>query len=466
VTKIQNRDKRIAFRELIEKRQKLNARSRYLRVQTPICLALAGCGGSGGSGGSGDNAGDAALGNDTDLTGEVAAVDARCSADNMKSWVRGSMEDYYLFYDQLPNVSAVDYESPEDFIRALRVSPFDRYSYVTDAATNTALFEEGKRFGFGMRLQRTDDSRIFFTLVEPQSPVAAAGITRSDELLAINGVTPDNFTDEFITAAFGASDETIDMTVTVKKPTSALTQDITVTKGLYDVQTVLDTKVLEHNNHRVGYLSFLSFLETSEDELTDAFATFDDENIDELVLDLRYNGGGRISVAEQLGSLIAGDAVENTTFTRFAYNDKYSSRDSSYLFRERNNSLNLPRVYVLTSPATCSASEMVINSLRPFVEVVTIGDRTCGKPYGTQSRERCGKSINALEIDLLNAANVGGYYNGIDADCPVTEDISQALGQPSETLFSAALFHIDNAQCETVFAGSPAFDEFRPLLSQ
>lgn len=449
-------------------------------ITTLFCLALAGCGGGSGS------SSDVIDGSGSELTGEALAANSECSADNMKSWVRDNMEDYYLFYDQLPNVSAADYESPEEFIRALRVSPFDKYSYITDVATSEAFFEQGERFGFGMRLQRSENRRLFFTLVEPLSPVGASGIERSDELLAINGVTPDNFTDEFITAAFGDSDETIDMTLTVLKKTDTAPQDFTVTKAVYDVQTVLDTRVLEHNNQRVGYLSFLSFLQTSEDELTDAFETLHDENIDELVLDLRHNGGGRVAVAEQLGSLIAGDEVENTTFTRFAYNDKYDYKDQSYSFGARDNALNLPRVYVLTSPNTCSASEMVINSLRPFIDVITIGDRTCGKPYATQSYKRCGKSMNALEIELLNAANVGGYFDGIAANCPVAEDITQQLGQPSESLLSAALFHIDNAQCQTAFAFSPgntrsllgirgrvgpsiidpSYDEIRPLLSK
>ena len=446
-----------------------------------VCLALAGCGG-----GSGDSTDLADVPGAAFTSDAVNPIDAECSADSLKSWVRTSMEDYYLFYDQLPDVFASDYEGPEEFIQALRVSPFDNYSYVTEAATSTALFEEGKRFGFGMRVQRTADDRLYFSLIEPLSPLGAAGAERGDEIIAINGVTPNNFTADFITEAFGESDEAIDITFTVIKPDNGQPQDLTVTKALYDVQTVLDTQVLEHNNQRVGYLGFLSFLETSKDELTDAFATLEEENVDELVLDLRHNGGGRVAVAEQLGSLIAGDAVENTTFTRFAFNDKYANQDSSFSFQERNNSLNLGRVYVLTSPNTCSASEMVINSLRPFIDVVTIGDNTCGKPYATRSRERCGKSINALEIELLNAANVGGYYEGIAADCPVAENVTQELGQPSERLLSAALYHIDNAQCETVFASAPgstrssfkkpgldvpslldpSYDEIRPLLSQ
>ncbi len=395
-----------------------------------VCLALAGCGGSGGS-------------------IEANKQYELCSADDMKSVVLSHMQDYYLFYDQLPNVNASDYVGPEDYIEALRVSPYDRYSYVTEESTREALFEEGKRFGFGMRVKRTEDDRLYFTLVEPLSPLGLANAERGDELLAINGVTPNGFTAEFITAAFGEPDEAIDMRLTLRKKNSTQQEDVVVTKALYDVRTVLDTQVITHNNDRVGYLNFLTFLETSEAELNTAFDSLKSENVDELVLDLRHNLGGRISVAEQLGSLIAGTAVENTTFTRFTFNDKYASANTSYPFQARDNALGLSRVYVLTSPETCSASEMVINSLKPFIDVITVGGRTCGKPYGTRSREYCGKSINALEVNLVNAVNAGGYYDGIPADCPVSEDLSQALGSRSENLFNAALSHVTTSQCAT-----------------
>lgn len=406
----------------------------------------------------------------------------------MKSWVLDSMQDYYLFYDQLPDVDEAAYPDPESYVEALRVTPYDRYSYVTEEASNQAFFEEGQRFGFGMRVQRTTDGTLYFTLVEPLSPLGAANVERGDEIVAINGVNADSFTSEFIEAAFGGPEEAIDITFTIRKRGQTDPIDVTVTKGLYDIKTVLENRTLQHNNKRVGYLNFLTFLDTSEAELTDAFSTLKNDNINELVLDLRYNLGGRIAIAEQLGSLIAGQAVDNTTFTRFTYNDKYSHQDVSYPFQARPNALDLDRVYVLTSPDTCSASEMVINSLRPFIDVVTVGGTTCGKPFGTRSNAYCGKVINALEVNLLNAANAGGYYDGIAANCPTAENITQPLGEPDESLLSAALYHIDNQQCELNFAANqnirqagvgkdlqlqyregpqllnPSYDEIRPLL--
>lgn len=448
----------------------------YMRLTTTalLSLALAGCGGSGASF-------DSSTGTDREF--------AQCSAGDIKATVLEHMQDFYLFYDQVPNINANDFATPEEYIQALRVSPFDRFSYVTEQSTSEALFEEGKRFGFGIRMRYSDAQRLFFTLVEPLSPFGLANAERGDEILAINGVSIDNLTNDFVNDAFGESDEAIDITFTLVKRDSGAEVDITVTKALYDVQTVLDTNIVEHNDHRVGYLSFLSFLETSEAELDDAFATLKEENVDELVLDLRHNGGGRISVAEAMGSLIAGSFVEDTSFTRFAFNDQYSHKDSSVTFQARSNALDLDRVYVLTSPATCSASEMVINSLAPFIDVVTIGGSTCGKPYGTISRDECGKSINILEVEFLNAANVGGYYDGISADCPIAEDFSQPQGVVSENLFSAALYHLDTAQCQVAIAAdstnatsrssiatakmapvpnieplNPDFDEIRPLL--
>jgi len=401
------------------------------------CLSLLGCGGSGASSDS--------------ARSSASSEYEQCSADDLKSWVQHSMDDFYLFYDQVPVVDASLYEGPEDFIRALRVSPNDRYSYVTDEATNVSFFEEGKRFGFGMRIERSDNSRLYFSLIEPLSPLGATVAARGDELIAINGVTPDGFTSEFIATALGEDDEVVDVRFTLQRPNETEPFDVVVTKATYDVQTVLEAKVLHHNERQVGYLNFLSFLQTSEQELISAFADFKEENIDELVLDLRFNGGGRISIAEQIGSLIGGNAVSNTTFTHFTFNDKYSHKNAEFPFFERDGVLNLPRVYVLTSPNTCSASEMVINSLRPFVEVVTIGDTTCGKPYGTASKTYCGKSMNALEVEFRNAANVGGYFDGLPADCPMSENLAQNLGQPNENLLRAALHHLDTQQCATQF---------------
>jgi len=404
-----------------------------------LSLALASCSGSAGI---------------PDSNGQESH--AQCSVQDMNAWVLENMQDYYLFYGQLPNANPSAYSSPEDYVRALRVAPFDRYSYVADAATNTALFEQGKRFGFGMRIRRTDDDRLLFSLIEPKSPLGFAGIERGDQILAINNVTPENFTAEFINGAFGVGNQVVDIDFTVRTRATGATRTVTVTKTQYEVQSVLDTEVFTENNKRIGYLNFLTFLETSVPEIDTAIASLASQNIDELVLDLRHNLGGRISVAEQLASQIAGQVLEGSVFTQLTFNDKYTNQNSVVPFSVRSNTLNLPRVYVLTSPETCSSSEMVINSLRPFIEVITVGDTTCGKPYGTLSRERCGKSLNALEVEFVNHVLVGGYYDGIAATCPAQENLSEVLGDTNETLLRTAINHSNTGQCTSV--GGPFAD--------
>jgi len=359
-----------------------------IAITTLLAFTLASCSGSSGIGTQGPGF--------TDNPNPLV-----CSAQNSKQWVLENMQDSYLFSDQLPTVQASNFDGPEDYIRALRVAPYDRFSYVSDAETSDAFFEEGESFGFGMRLEWSKDQNLYFTLVEPLSPLGLAGVDRGDEILAINNVPPQEFTREFFEQALGTGDEEVTATFEIGEQSGG-SRTVEVKKSLYSVQTVLDAKVLTQGNSRIGYLNFLTFIEPSEAELNSAFNQFRAENIDELVLDLRHNLGGRISIAEQLASQIAGNAVEGGAFTRLNFNRKYSEKNVSFPFEVRQNAVNLPRVFVLTSPNTCSASEMVINNLRPFIDVITIGDTTCGKPYGSSSRRQCGKAINALEVEFVN----------------------------------------------------------------
>jgi len=224
-------------------------------------------------------------------------------------------------------------------------------------------------------------------------------------------------------------------------------RQVSVTKATYTLQTVLDTDILQANGTSVGYLHLSKFLATSSEELAQAFSTLASDGVSELVLDLRFNSGGRISVANELASRIAGIGHDGDVFTTFAFNDKYSAYNTSLLFETMADSLELNRVFVLQSEVTCSASELVVNSLRPFMEVITIGQTSCGKPYATSPSYGCGKVANALEIELLNAAGAGGYYDGIAADCPVPEDVSKPLGDQTEPLLSAALDYIATGSC-------------------
>ena len=414
---------------------------------------------------SGDGAGDAA-----DTRTSIAELDitksleqrptldpGSCEVEDVNRWVYESMLDYYLFYDQVDRFQdASTAVTPEELIRDLRVLPNDRFSYVTDQTSYEAFFSEGEAFGYGWNFARDENNALLFSLIEPNSPLAAANVTRGETLLAINEFSIEDFANlsseqQNDILGSGSDIRTLELTISSAEGQE---RQVSVTKAQYELQTVLDASVLQSNNTDVGYLSFYQFINTSSAELDEAFSTFSEAGISELVIDLRFNTGGRITVARELSSYVLGEGHDTDAFTTFAFNDKYDNENSSLFFQNLSNALSLNRVFVLQSASTCSASELVINSLRPFIDVVTIGDTTCGKPYATSPNIACDKVINALEIELVNANGVGDYFDGIGADCPVSEDLQEDLGSSTEPLLSTALEYIATGSCQLLASRS------------
>jgi len=380
-----------------------------------------------------------------------------CSLDEMRNWVQANMYDYYLFYDQVPNVNLNNYQNVESLIDDLRVGPYDKFSYISDAAASTALFEEGKIYGYGWKLKRAASSSndVQIAFVYPRSPLADEQVKRGDFLLAINGVHP-------LEMSAAQWDEFLGVGTEIKTPTFTLLdangnqRELSVTREEFSIDTVLDARVIPTGTAQVGYLAFTKFLETSNQELEEAFALFNQQGVDELVLDLRYNGGGRISVANKLASTIAGPQYAGQTFAEVSFNEKYAAENTPFRMVSTLNSLSLDRVVVLSSPNTCSASEMIINGLKPFVDVVQIGGTSCGKPYGSAPNQACGKQMSALQFRFVNAAGVGDYYEGIPADCTATDSLNANLGDPEESMLKAGLAYISAGICATGIADSNA----------
>lgn len=279
-------------------------------------------------------------------------------------------------------------------------------------------------------------------------------MVRGTEIIAING----NLVSSLLTAgdfdnAWGDTSGDTTATLEILLPDASSTVSISMMREVVTIDStqIVDT-FTDTNNVKFGYLLFTNFFSgsTSITPLDAAFSFFQDEAVDQLILDLRYNGGGSVQTAVHLGGLIAGSVADGAVFTKTMYSDRYAAFNSNSLFGMRTESLSLSKVYIITTAATCSASEMLINALSPHIEVVTIGDRTCGKPVGFNPQNFCEKTINAVNFEFKNSLDVGGFFDGLQVSCTTVDDLSQALGGEQENALAIASYYQQNNQCPVV----------------
>lgn len=454
-------------------------------------VLVAGCGGGGG-------------GSAASSPTIAASADAQhCSASNPfrfdataatspgdlateKRWLRAYMDAAYLWYREIPIVDAAApsfssdtaggfYPSIDNYFAALKTPQVtasgrakDEFSFTYPTRLWRQLSQSGITLGYGIEwsLQSAAPPRnIRIAYVEPSSPAADAGLQRGDTLVSVNGVSADDGTDagvELLNAAlFPTAVGTYGFSFS--RNGSALPVQV-FTAGYIVKQPVLQTQVLDVGGQRVGYIVFNDHVIPSEAQLIAAIQTLAAANVSDLVLDLRYNGGGYLYIASELAYMIAGPArTAGRAFERLRYNDKRSAENVTEPFRNvsclLNTSFNctsvqplptldLGRVYVLASGSTCSASESLVNSLRGVdVEVHLIGGRTCGKPYGFTARDNCGISYFPIEFQGVNDKGFGDYSDGFAPACQAGDDLSQPLGAVTEGQLAAALYLRANGSC-------------------
>ena len=332
------------------------------------------------------------------------------------------------------------------------------------------------------------DYRVLFT--EPGSPASEEvlgqpKLVRGSKILTVDGVD---------LVFGGATQAEIDIlsaglfpatagethTFVVEDPGAAGTRTVTLQAVDIAPEPVNRTAVIDTPTGKVGYILFNTFSPfASEADVADAMTAMKAEGIDDLVLDLRYNGGGLLAVASQLSYMIAGDtATAGRTFEQLEFNGDAGIFDPvtgeineptpfldiglgfSLAPNEALDSLALSRVFILSSEATCSASESVINSLRGIdVEVILIGDGTCGKPYGFYPTDNCGETYFTIQFRGVNHKGFGDYADGfIPANdssiwgvrlpgCSVADDLDHELGEVDEALLAAALQYREDGSC-------------------
>ena len=362
--------------------------------------------------------------------------------------MRDTLQNIYFWYRELPNPDPGGFASPEAYLEAVRYRTLDTsFSYVTSKAESDAFFSESQFIGIGLSTQRTGESEIRIAAVFPDSPASEAGIGRGDFLLSINGkAIPDLIRTGEINTVFGPNTVGVTVALTWRRLGGGDRQ-ATLAKRAVTIPTVSATRTIDVRGRRVGYIHFRNFVTPSVAALNNAFAQLKAEGAEDLVLDLRYNGGGLVSVAQQVGGLVGGSLTNGQVFSEFFHNDKNSSRNSSLRFELPAATLDLPRLVVITTRASASASEAVINGLRPFVPVTVVGDTTYGKPVGQYGFDFCDKTLYPVAFAVRNARGEGDYFAGIPVDCAAADDLDHAIGDGAEASLAEALGYIRTGSC-------------------
>lgn len=357
-----------------------------------------------------------------------------------KTFIHNLFLSEYLWYDQVAsNVDYTQYTTAQMMIDDLRISPPDQWSFaMTDQEYEDFANQSTAGFGFGY----TSDLIIF--LVRINAP-AYGKLFRGDKILEINSKAA---TQELISqASNNIGHETI---FTVLR--GAQEVQISITAKPYNFRVSLG-KIIKQGSKSIGYLRYDAFTESSVSEFEDIFSTFKTANINELIIDMRYNGGGSVSTASALLDNIS-NAHTGKRQVYLDWNDNYKHNNTNYYFEDADmqdgNELNMKRVIFLVTQQSASSSELVISALKPYLgstNVVTVGSATHGKPVGMSGR--IDGSFYYFLVNFYvrnNAAETTSFY-GIPATCTAEDDLSHIMGDVNEEMLSTALYYITHNVC-------------------
>lgn len=406
-----------------------------------------------------------------------AGVDQRGTLTDEKNWLRTWTNDLYLWYREVPAVDPNAYATAIDYFQALKTigtnqtgTPKDKFHFTMSTVDWLAFSQSGVLVSYGIEFialvasSPNRDVRVGF--VAPNSPAAAVNITRGAQVMKIDGQSVSNGDANVLNAGLGPSAASPTHSFEFLFP-DGTTHDLPLTASSFTEDPVPIAQVFPGTH--VGYILFTDHIQTAESELVNAIKTLKSAQVTDLVLDIRYNGGGYLAIADELAYMISGPGTAGKTFERITFNDQHPSFDpvtgaslapipfvtTGQNFTVRSNvllpTLGLSRVFVLTGRGTCSASESIINGLTGVgVNVVQIGQTTCGKPYGFYPADNCGTTYFSIEFQGVNAKGFGSYSDGFVPGgtgtgvaglpgCVVAEDFSHQLGDPADARVVAAM---------------------------
>jgi carboxyl-terminal processing protease len=490
-----------------------------------LTLILSSCGGGGSSSGSGSNSSGASYASlaaqcaaprpagTVDPVSHQAYNDTQGTLTTEMAWIASYVSSTYLWYADVPVVSSapyqinatVNYVNPSNNRQSTKVlannydvvdayfnsqrsplttasgKPKDQFHFTYPTSVWDSLSASGIETGFGFQvaLIAASPPRVnYVAYTSPGTTAAQNNVQRGAQFISVNGVDVANGSDlATLNEGLFAPIAGKQYTFVVLDQGSTVPRTITMTASNVSLTPVMNVGTLPAPNAAVGYMLFNDHLATAESELIAAVNKLNAANngtgIRDLVLDIRYNGGGYLAIASELAYMIAGaPATAGKTFEQETFNNKnpFPSDTAATPFYSQTVGLSaaagqalpqlgLSTVYVITTGSTCSASEAVINGLRGIgVRVVQIGSTTCGKPYGFLPQDNCSTTYFTIQFEGVNNAGFGAYADGFIPGgsgsaannlpgCVVADDFTKQLGDPSEANLAAALQFRANGTC-------------------
>ena len=452
-------------------------RLRRFPLMVSLVAALAACGG-GGSGGSSPI--QVAPTPTPSGTPTPTPTTAGCSLSERKAWALGQLQEWYLFPELLDtSVNPANFSSLSAYVDALvapaRAQSRDRFfTHVASIAEENAFFNSGQSAGFGVRLSYdTTNRRVFVIEAFEGAPALAAGIDRGTEIVAI-GTSAGNLQSVNSLMAAGGAQAVVDAlgpstagtTRVLRVVTNGATSDLTVTKATFELTPVSSrygAKVLDNGGTKVGYVNLRTFIDTADPALRNAFASFKAQGITQVIVDLRYNGGGLVSIAELFGDLMGANKV-GQVFSYTTFRASKASNNDSDNFGSQSQAIAATKIAFIGTTGTASASELVINAFTPYLHTnsALIGTNTFGKPVGQIALDKaaCDDRLRPVAFRTENAAHQGDYYTGlasrVEATCSAGDDFTKPLGDPAEASVKVALDFLAGRSCSAIAAGGQA----------
>ena len=384
---------------------------------------------------------------------------AACEVDGQKQFVLDNLYAWYLWNDLLPtNINIANYTTAEDLIfrvtrefgpQDINGNPIDRFSFINTIDADSQFFGEGKFEGFGFSYKTLDPAGIDVRLsrVFVASPANDAGLARGQQFVSLNGTPIAVIQANEGLSAFFSANATIEFEM--RRLDGSVISPI-ITKDIVTIDPVPRTRIIPNAaGGSAGYMRLSTFISTADPVFTSVFADFVAAGVDDVILDLRYNGGGLVSTAELLGDFLGGLANFGLPYSHTQFNeDRSADFDSTENFETPpGTTINLSRLVVIATQGTASASELVINSMEPYVDVLIVGDRTFGKPVGQIGLDFCDKRMRPTAFETVNANFEGDYFGGLPADCAAPDDLNIEVGDDTDPNIIAAMSYLNTGAC-------------------